>query len=419
MLLRSVSEWSAAPRPSRAKGGRPPHPTVLMVKILVLQQLYNLADDALEYQLLDRRSFLQFLDLTESSSIPDAKTIWLFRDRLAQAGAGTLVFEQVQRQLQQHGYMARCGQIVDASLVQAPVQRNKCEEAEIVKDGTMPLGWKAYKRAQKDIDARWTKKHGKSYFGYKLHASVDKRYKLLRKIVATNAAVADITVFEPLLDRSNTSRDVYADRGYPTAEREATLTQAGWRVRIQRKGSATKGISDTQKKRNRRIATPRAGANGRQAGALHGHRNSSDVAFAPSQTAKNRLLEVAIRRRQACWIGSESWHGPRYGSRIESYSMPFCRSTVMRTTQQFSITLPLEMAEAVKAKVATGEYATESEVIRDGLRVLLARDRMMENWLREQVAPAFDAIKADPSRAVSVENIRARLAAEHRATRKK
>jgi IS5 family transposase len=271
---------AAAPRPARAKGGRPPYPTVLMVKILVLQQLYNLADDALEYQLLDRRSFLQFLDLTESSGIPDAKTIWLFRDRLAQAGAGTLVFEQVQQQLQQHGYMARCGQIVDASLVQAPVQRNKREEADIVKEGTMPLSWKAYKRAQKDVDARWTKKHGKSYFGYKLHTSVDKRYKLLRKMVVTHAAVADTTVFEPLLDLSNTSRDVYADRGYPTAEREATLKQAGWRVHIQRKGSATKGISEAQKKRNRRIATPRArrtclrraGANGRQAGALHGHR---------------------------------------------------------------------------------------------------------------------------------------------------
>ena len=88
---------AAAPRPSRAKGGRPPYSTVLMVKILVLQQLYNLADDALEYQLLDRRSFLQFLELIESSSIPDAKTIWLFRDRLAQAGAGTLVFEQCWR----------------------------------------------------------------------------------------------------------------------------------------------------------------------------------------------------------------------------------------------------------------------------------------------------------------------------------
>ncbi|NVM77288.1 putative addiction module CopG family antidote [Duganella sp. SG902] len=91
----------------------------------------------------------------------------------------------------------------------------------------------------------------------------------------------------------------------------------------------------------------------------------------------------------------------------------------MRTTQQFSITLPLEMAEAVKAKVAAGEYATESEVIRDGLRVLLARDRMMETWLREQVAPAFDAMKADPSRAVSVDTVLARLTAEHNAAIKK
>lgn len=91
----------------------------------------------------------------------------------------------------------------------------------------------------------------------------------------------------------------------------------------------------------------------------------------------------------------------------------------MRTTQQLSITLPLEMAEAVKAKVTTGEYATESEVIRDGLRVLLARDRMVETWLREQVAPAIDAIKADPSRSVSAADIRVRLAAEHRTAKNK
>lgn len=85
----------------------------------------------------------------------------------------------------------------------------------------------------------------------------------------------------------------------------------------------------------------------------------------------------------------------------------------MRTTQQFSITLPNEMADVVKAKVTAGEYATESEVIRDGLRALMARDRAVENWLRDQVAPAYDALKAEPSRAVSVEHIRARLAAEH------
>jgi antitoxin ParD1/3/4 len=83
----------------------------------------------------------------------------------------------------------------------------------------------------------------------------------------------------------------------------------------------------------------------------------------------------------------------------------------MRTTQQMSITLPREMAEAVKAKVEAGEYATESEVIRDGLRALLARDRAVDSWLRDQVGPAYDALKADPSRALTAEQIRARLAA--------
>lgn len=85
----------------------------------------------------------------------------------------------------------------------------------------------------------------------------------------------------------------------------------------------------------------------------------------------------------------------------------------MRTTRQLSITLSNEMAEAVKAKVASGEYATESEVIRDGLRVLMARDRAVEQWLRDRVGPAYDALKADPSRAVSVKQVRARLATEH------
>lgn len=87
----------------------------------------------------------------------------------------------------------------------------------------------------------------------------------------------------------------------------------------------------------------------------------------------------------------------------------------MRTTQQFSITLPNEMAAIIKAKVEAGEYATESEVIRDGLRTLMARDRVVENWLHDQVAPAYDALQADPARAVSVDAVRARLAQEFNA----
>ena len=91
----------------------------------------------------------------------------------------------------------------------------------------------------------------------------------------------------------------------------------------------------------------------------------------------------------------------------------------MRSTQQFSITLPNEMADAVRAKVAAGEYATESEVIRDGLRVLLARDRAVEQWLRKDIAAAHDKLKADPSRAVAVGAVKARLAAAHKKASKK
>ena len=84
----------------------------------------------------------------------------------------------------------------------------------------------------------------------------------------------------------------------------------------------------------------------------------------------------------------------------------------MRTTQQLSITLPKEMASAIKAKVLAGEYATESEVIREGLRTLLARDRAVENWLHGEVAQAYDDLIKDPSRAVTADQIRARLAVE-------
>lgn len=91
----------------------------------------------------------------------------------------------------------------------------------------------------------------------------------------------------------------------------------------------------------------------------------------------------------------------------------------MRSTLQMSITLPTDMAKKIRAKVASGEYASESEVIRDGLRALMARDRAMESWLREQVAPAFDRLKADPSRARSIKQVRARLGKEHKRVRSK
>ena len=110
----------AAPRPSRERGGRPPFPTELMVRVLLIQQLFNLSDEQMEFQLIDRLSFQRFVGLRASSQIPDRTTIWTFKERLVQAGASESVFDAVNRQLARHGYIARGGQMIDASIVEAP-----------------------------------------------------------------------------------------------------------------------------------------------------------------------------------------------------------------------------------------------------------------------------------------------------------
>jgi IS5 family transposase len=249
---------SAAPRPSRERGGRPPFPTELMVRVLLIQQLFNLSDEQMEFQLLDRLSFQRFVGLRASSQIPDRTTIWTFKERLIQAGASESIFEAVNRQLSRHGYIARGGQMIDASIVQVPRQSLNKNEKALVGEGAMPADWKPAKRRQKDMDARWTKKHGKSYFGYKVSANADKRYKLVRKIKVSTASEHDTTHFEDVLDPANTNRNILADKGYVDSEREARLSKQGWRMHIQRKGSKDKPISDTQQRRNRRIARTRA-----------------------------------------------------------------------------------------------------------------------------------------------------------------
>ena len=140
----------AAPRPGRERGGRPPFPTELMVRVLLVQQMFNLSDEQMEFQLLDRLSFQRFVGLRDSSQIPDRTTIWTFKERLIQAGASESIFVAVNRQLAKHGYIARGGQMIDASIVPAPKQSIGKEEKEIVREGAMPIEWKPAKRRQKD-----------------------------------------------------------------------------------------------------------------------------------------------------------------------------------------------------------------------------------------------------------------------------
>ena len=132
-------------RPSRERGGRPPFPTELMVRVLLIQQLFNLSDEQMEFQLLDRLSFQRFVGLRASSQIPDRTTIWTFKERLIQAGASESVFEAVNRQLSKHGYIARGGQMIDASIVQAPKQSLSKEEKTLVREDAMPIDWKPAK----------------------------------------------------------------------------------------------------------------------------------------------------------------------------------------------------------------------------------------------------------------------------------
>ena len=205
----------AAPRPGRERGGRPPFPTELMVRVLVIQQLYNLSDEQMEFQLLDRLSFQRFVGLRQSSQAPDRTTIWTFKERLIKTGASERIFEAVNRQLDRQGYIARGGQMIDASIVPVPRQTLTRDEKEMmIQQDAMPAEWSPPKRRQKDVQARWTKKHGKSDFGYKLSTSVDKRHKLIRRVQVSTASENDTLHFERVLDPGNTSREVCADKGY-------------------------------------------------------------------------------------------------------------------------------------------------------------------------------------------------------------
>ncbi len=129
--------------------------------------LYNLSDEALEFQVRDRLSFMRFLALDLHHPVPDATTIWLFREALVKAGQIDALFDLLKQHLEAKGFIARGGQIIDATIIDVPKSRKTREENEQVKNGETPEAWekKPAKNRQKDKDARWTKKHGKSYFG--------------------------------------------------------------------------------------------------------------------------------------------------------------------------------------------------------------------------------------------------------------
>jgi IS5 family transposase len=237
----------------KSKAGRKPIDSIVMFRMLVLQSRYNLSDEQVEYQVRDRLSFTRFLGLGFEDGIPGGTALWLFREKLANAELIEKLFERFSQQLEAKGFIARGGQMVDATIVAVPKQRNTREENEQVKAGKTPEDWekKPAKNRQKDRDARWTKKHGKSHFGYKNHVNADAKYKLIRTYDVTDASVHDSKKLDELLNKANTSKDVYGDSAYRSAEIEARLAARGFNSRIHVRASRNHPLSKARKSANR------------------------------------------------------------------------------------------------------------------------------------------------------------------------
>ena len=232
----------------KSNAGRPPFDYIMMFKVLILQSLYNLSDFQMEFQIRDRFTFRRFLDLDIGDTVPDEKTIWLFRETLIQKGIIKKLFKRFNRYLDGIGFQAQKGMMVDARIVEVPKQRNSRDENQQIKEGKTPEDWEESpaKKRQKDCDARWMKKHGKNYYGYKNHINADVKHKIIREYGVTSANVHDSQILEDILDHRNTLQALWADSAYDSEELAQMLKNKKIRNYVNKKGCRHKKLSDFQ-----------------------------------------------------------------------------------------------------------------------------------------------------------------------------
>lgn len=248
-----------------------------MFKALILQAQHNLSDARMEFMIRDRLSWMRFLGFDLGDPTPDENTIQLFRNKLTESGALKRVMKAFDWQLQKKGYIPMSGQIVDASLVPAPKQRNTDGEKAAIKEGKSAKEiWpdEPNKADQKDVDARWTLKIGGKVryradgtplpmiatptFGYKSHISIDRRYGFIRECAVTSAAHADGRMLPHLISKENTSSEVWADTAYRSQRNEKWLAKNMLTSRIHRRKPHRKPMPETTARANARKSAVRA-----------------------------------------------------------------------------------------------------------------------------------------------------------------
>lgn len=246
------------PNPKSTAGAKP-FDYVLMFKIMILQRIYNLSDEQMEYQLVDRLSFKRFTGLEFSHRVPDCNTIWNFKQGLAKDDNEKKLFDLFYKILEEKKLIVNEGKMVDASFHEVPRQRNSREENKEIKEGKTPQEWEGdkHKLSHKDVDARWTKKNLVNYYGYKNHVKADTGSKLIDDYLVTDASVHDSQPLENLLDPKDKGQTLHADSAYSGADIADMVSKNEMINMIHEKGYKGKPLSEEQKGCNKIKSTKR------------------------------------------------------------------------------------------------------------------------------------------------------------------
>ena len=242
----------------KGPGGQRPFDPLLMFKALVLGRLHNLSDQALERQIRKDLSFMSFLGLTLADRVPDEKTLWEFRQKIGAEQGFRRLFDQCNEHLRSRGMFTKEGRIIDATFVEVPKQRNSREENAQIKAGHVPPEWQQepHKLAQKDTDARWTKKNSVSYYGYKNHVKSDAGSKLIEDFSATAASEHDSQQFDTLVAEGDGT--AWADSAYSGAPCGQVLAAKGVTGQVCEKGTRGHPLTEEQKASNRQKSKVRS-----------------------------------------------------------------------------------------------------------------------------------------------------------------